>query len=160
MPATSYHAGRGKPLEASCGLPRLGGRVSAPGAMVVQIACIGLGGALGSIARYFLGGVVQERLGSGFPYGTLAVNLLGSCVLAFLMVIATKPNAMGPNLRLALTTGAMGGFTTYSAFSFETMNLLQGGSYSRVALYVVVTVLGCLAAAYGGHALGRMAVGT
>jgi CrcB protein len=128
--------------------------------MLGQLACIGLGGALGSIARHLLGGVVQERLGAGFPYGTLVVNVLGSCALAFVMAVATKSDAIGPNLRLALTTGVMGGFTTYSTYSYETMRLLQAGSFAVAGLYVVVTVLGCLVAAYGGHALGRLVVGT
>lgn len=94
--------------------------------MFLKLVCVGLGGALGSIARYVLGDVVQGRLGPQFPYGTLAVNLLGSFGLAFLMALGTQSEVLTPNVRLGLTAGVMGGFTTYSTFSYETMRQLHG----------------------------------
>ena len=80
-----------------------------------------LGGAFGSGARYLLSGWVMEQLGPTFPCGTLAVNTIGSFLLGALMFLGIEAGALSPTVRLALTTGVMGGFTTYSTFSYETM---------------------------------------
>src|SRR5689334_10798591 len=99
------------------------------------------GGAVGTGARYLLGGWAQRALGTTFPWGTLIVNALGS----FLSVV------ISPDLRVVLTTGVMGGFTTYSTFNYETIRLFQDGALALGALNVAATVLVCLAA--GGAAV-------
>src|SRR5512146_1603566 len=95
-----------------------------------------LGGAAGTGARYLLGGFLLRVLGAAFPYGTLAVNLIGSFLLAGLMYAGLNTQALSPTLRLALTTGVMGGFTTYSTFSYETMKYVQDGAVGMAALNV------------------------
>ncbi|MCA9529066.1 MAG: fluoride efflux transporter CrcB [Myxococcales bacterium] len=118
-----------------------------------------LGGAAGSGARYLVSGWAHDWLGTGFAYGTLAVNLIGSFLLALLMYVALSTDTMSPAVRLALTTGAMGGFTTYSTFSYETMRYLQESAYLLALVNVGVTVVGCLAASFAGYAVARMLIG-
>ena len=84
-----------------------------------------LGGAAGTGARHALSGRVLAALGTGFPYGTLAVNVIGSFLLGAIMQVALGTNAIPPALRLALTTGSLGGFTTYSTFNYETLRYFQ-----------------------------------
>src|SRR3954452_24123423 len=84
-----------------------------------------LGGAAGTGARYLLSGWLLRAAGPGFPWGTLAVNVLGSCLLGLIMQVPLPPALLPPTLRLALTTGVMGGFTTYSTFTYETLQYLQ-----------------------------------
>lgn len=114
-----------------------------------------LGGAAGTGARYLLSGWALRALGPAFPYGTLAVNLIGSFLLAGLMVVGTDTSALSPTLRLALTTGVMGGFTTYSTFSYETLTAFEEGRWGVGCLNVGVTVAGCLAACALGALAGR-----
>ena len=120
---------------------------------------IGLGGALGSIARYQLDGWCQRWLGPSFPYGTLAVNLIGSFLLALLMHVGLTTERVPPILRIALATGVLGGFTTYSTFSYETFRYLQNSAWTAAIANVLATVLGCLAAAFLGWMAGRFLVG-
>lgn len=116
---------------------------------------IGLGGALGTVARYHLDGWVQARLGTAFPYGTLLVNVLGSFCLALLMQLALGGPVFSPTVRVVLATGVLGGFTTYSTFNFETLRSFQNGAWGVGALYVAATILGCLGAGALGWVCGR-----
>lgn len=118
-----------------------------------------LGGALGTGARYLVSGWAPRVFGPVFPYGTLAVNVLGSFLVAVLMYVGTETTAMPATTRIVLTTGVMGGFTTYSTFSYETMKFLQDGAFGLAVLNVAVTVLGCLAACVLGWAGARWMVG-
>jgi CrcB protein len=120
---------------------------------------IGLGGALGTIARYQLDAWLQRELGSRFPWGTLTVNVLGSFLLMLLMHVALRTEHFSPTLRLTLTTGVLGGFTTYSTFNYETLRYLQGGAWGMGALNVIVTLVGCMLAGLLGVAAGRALVG-
>ncbi len=126
---------------------------------MVQLFWVSLGGAAGTGARYLVSGWVLKLFGSSFPYGTLAVNLLGSFMLGALMHIGLSTEAMSPTTRLALTTGVMGGFTTYSTFSYETMRLLQEGAWTMAFVNVVTTVMVCLAASFLGFFGARWLVG-
>ncbi len=119
-----------------------------------------LGGAGGTGMRYLVSGWALRAFGPGFPYGTFAVNLLGSFLLGALMQVGIGTEWMSPTLRMAVTTGAMGGFTTYSTFSYETMTLLSKGAWSMAALNVVVTVVVCLGASFAGFAVGKLLTGT
>ncbi len=117
---------------------------------------IGLGGAVGSVLRYLIGGFVQRAAHVGFPAGTLAVNVIGCFVIGVLaqhyMNIETHPN-----MRAALITGFCGGFTTFSAFSLETVGLLRGGEYGKTAAYVVLSVSVSILATVSGMAAAKAA---
>lgn len=113
-----------------------------------------LGGLLGTLARYGLQGWLQQGRAAApvFPVGTLAVNIVGSLVLGFLMRYATGSTVLSPEMRGALTVGFCGAFTTMSSFSYETMTLVGDGQYWRAALYLGGTIIGCLAAVVAGTA--------
>jgi CrcB protein len=119
-----------------------------------------LGGGIGSGARFALGTFLLERLGTGFPWGTLAVNLIGSALLAALVHVSVATELVSADLRTGLAAGVLGGFTTYSAFSQETFAYLQDGAWGMVAVYVGVTVVGCLAACLFGYGVARWLVGS
>ena len=120
---------------------------------------IALAGALGALARYGLGGWVHG-LGGGFPWGTLVVNVLGSFLLG-LAFRTLEALAASTEIRHALTIGFLGSFTTFSAFSFETVELAQAGEWGRAALYAGGSVLlGVAAAALGIVAAGALSPGT
>jgi CrcB protein len=119
-----------------------------------------LGGALGTAARYLLGLSIQAALGSTFPYGTLSVNLIGSFLIALLMFLGVDKGIISSNVRVVLTTGVMGGFTTYSSFNYETMRLFQQGSVLLAFVNVGATLVGCLAAGGLGLLAGRLIGGT
>lgn len=126
---------------------------------MARLFWICLGGAFGTGARYLLSGWVAERFAPVFPFGTLAVNAIGSFLLGALMFLGIEAGALSPTLRLALTSGVMGGFTTYSAFSYETMRYLQDGAWSLALLNVLVSVIGCLAACLLGWAAAQLLAG-
>jgi CrcB protein len=127
--------------------------------VTLRLLAICFGGAVGTGARYLLSEWVVRRLDHAFPFGTLAVNVIGSFLVAVLMFLGVEATALSPTLRLTLTTGVMGGFTTYSAFSFETLRSLQQGQWGLALTNVLVTLLGCLAACALGWALARRLYG-
>jgi CrcB protein len=104
------------------------------------------GGAFGTGARYLLGGWAQRVLGTAFPYGTLIINAIGSFLIVILMHLSIQRGVISPDLRVILTTGIMGGFTTYSTFNYETIRLLQDGALGLGALNLLATVVVCLLA--------------
>ncbi len=112
-----------------------------------------LSGGLGSGARYLVDLEVTRRWGSDFPLGTLAVNLLGSFLLALLLTYFLKANDFHPGLKAGLTTGFMGGFTTYSTYNYQTLQFLERGAYGEAALYIGTTLVGCLGFAFLGMRL-------
>jgi len=116
---------------------------------------IALGSALGGTARFLLSRAAQEWTSFTFPTGTLLVNLLGALIAGFVIRYALETSAMPAEMRAFLTTGFCGGFTTFSAFSYETAAQLEDGNYKRAAVYVVVSVLGALLAMYAGFAGAR-----
>jgi CrcB protein len=120
-----------------------------------RLLWICLGGAVGTGARYVVSGWALRLLGSSFPYGTLTVNLAGSFLIGVLMQVGLTTRTIPPTLRLALTTGVLGGFTTYSSFNYETVRYLQDGAWLYGFLNIAATVLGCLAAGFAGLAAGR-----
>jgi CrcB protein len=122
-----------------------------------MVAYIALGGLLGTLARYGLQGFVQRGGGGAgvFPTGTLAINLIGSLVLGFLVRYGTGSTVISPELRGGLTIGFCGAFTTMSTFSYESMKLLADGEYGYAGLYMGGTIVGCLAAVIAGTALAE-----
>lgn len=125
---------------------------------MTRLLLVCLGGAAGSGARYLVSLLFASRA-PGFPWATLTVNVAGSLLLATIMHVGLTTTAISPNLRLALATGVMGGFTTYSTFNYETMQLMNDGAWLLAATNVALTVLACLAAGFAGAAIGRVLVG-
>ena len=114
-----------------------------------------LGGAAGTGARYRLSGWALAAFGVSCPGGTLSGNGIGSVLLGLLMQVGVATPVLSPTLRLALTTGVMGGFTTYSTFNWETMRYIQDGAWRLALGNVLLTLALCLAAGFAGVALGR-----
>jgi CrcB protein len=112
-------------------------------------------GALGTLLRYEIGVLLLSRLGTGFPYGTLAVNVIGSCALGVVAEGLSGQTVAGVDLRLVLGTGVLGGFTTYSAFNLELFRMIEQHALGRAALYLALTLLGCLLSAGAGVVLVR-----
>lgn len=126
--------------------------------MNTRLALIGyvaLGGALGSAARYLLTVLIQSRAGAGFPVATLLINVTGSILLGFLMRYSLESVTASPEVRLLLTTGFCGGYTTFSTFSYETARLMEDGEWRRGAVYVVASVVLSIAGTIAGFALAR-----
>lgn len=119
-----------------------------------------LGGAAGTGARYVLSGWLLRVAGPGFPWGTLAANVLGSFLLGLIAQVAFATDLIPPTLRLALTTGLMGGFTTYSTFNYETLQYLQQDEWLLAAANLGVTVVSCLVAGSLGLLAGRFLAGS
>lgn len=117
---------------------------------------VAAGGVIGAVSRYWLSGAVS-RLSSGrFPYGTLVVNLVGCLLIGFIMTLALERFSWSPEWRVFLVVGILGSFTTFSAFSYETMSLLREGAYLLGAVNVGASLAGCLAAAAAGIALAHL----
>lgn len=121
----------------------------------MQLLYIGIFGGLGCVARYLLSGWTYSLVGRGLPYGTLAVNVAGSFLLGLLMTFGLRSALISPELRLGLTVGFLGGFTTFSTFSYETMRLLEEGSLWQAGANIVLNVVICLLFAMLGMTLAR-----
>ena len=115
-----------------------------------------VGGGIGASARYWLQGLVYRIVSAGFPYGTLVVNVLGSFAIGFLMSSFEERFIVQPSLRIFLTIGILGGFTTFSSFSFETIALLRDGSFAPAFVNIAASLITCLAATWIGTVLGKL----
>lgn len=115
--------------------------------MIKNLLLVGLGGMLGSMLRYFISVVIKTP---SFPSATLTVNLVGSFVIALVLGSALKSSQFELNWRLFLATGVCGGFTTFSAFSVECVQLLQQQRYQTFILYVSLSIVGGLSATFAG----------
>jgi CrcB protein len=135
---------------------RHGGRVHP----MVRFLWICLGGAAGTGARYLLSLAMLRLAGPAFPWGTLVVNVLGSFLLGLILEAQLATGWLSPTWSLALTTGGLGGFTTYSTFNYETLRLLQGATWWLGIGNLLATLLGCLAAGALGCAVARWLVGS
>jgi len=105
--------------------------------------------------RFWVSTGVYVWLGRGFPYGTLAVNIVGSLLMGLLYVLFLERMEVSPELRAALLVGFLGAFTTFSTFSIETLNLIEQADYLKAGLNMVLSVTACLLAAWFGLLLGR-----
>lgn len=115
-----------------------------------------VGGGLGAAARYWLSGFVYQKFGGDFPSGTMAVNIMG-CILIGLMMSALEDRfVLYPSLRIFLTIGILGGFTTFSSFSFETVALLRDGEVFYASANVLLSVIACLGGTWLGYSLGKI----
>jgi CrcB protein len=119
---------------------------------------IAAGSAIGGMSRYLVGGLVQRMLDTTFPAGTLLINVTGSFLLGAILRYGVETPTLTPEFRAFLTLGVCGGYTTFSTFSYETVALLEDGEWGRAALYIGLSVLLSLAAAFLGFALARQAI--
>jgi CrcB protein len=121
----------------------------------MHILLIGLFGGLGCIARYLVSGWVYNLFGRALPYGTMAVNIGGSFLLGFLMTFGMRSTLLPVGLRVGLTVGFMGGFTTFSTFSYETFKLIEEGSLVHAGANILMNVSLCLIFVAAGMLLAR-----
>ena len=119
----------------------------------LTLVCVG--GAVGSGTRYLVAVAAGRWISPDFPYGTLLVNLAGAFLIGLVQQLAAT-SVLSEDSRLLLSTGAMGGLTTYSAFSYETVRLVQLGAWRAASANVVVTTVLCLALCVAGMAAGRL----
>ena len=119
---------------------------------MMQVLLVALGGALGSVARYGVGFAAARWMGLGFPWGTLTVNIVGGFAMGLL---AARIGPAQENLRLLLGVGILGGFTTFSAFSLETVRLMEQGP-TPAMLYVLASLILSVGACWLGYSLGRI----
>ena len=122
---------------------------------IPRFLLICLGGAAGTGARYLTTVWAAVIFGPSFPAGTLIVNLAGSFLIGLVMEMSRTTSSIGPDLRLILTTGFLGGFTTYSAFNEESLAMFRSGASRMAVTNIGVTLIGCLIAGIAGMALGR-----
>jgi fluoride exporter len=119
---------------------------------------VAVGGAMGSVVRFWLATVMTALTGPRFPWGTLLINVLGSFVIGLVAGLTLTPVRvnMTPDIRIFLMTGICGGFTTFSAFSLQTLELLQNGDVVPAFGYTIGSVVLCVIATYCGWLLGRL----
>lgn len=122
----------------------------------MQWLAIAAGGAGGAMLRFWMSTAVHDVLGRNFPWGTLAVNLLGSLLIGLLTVLMVERGSVAPEWRAAILIGLLGAFTTFSTFSFETLSLLQQGDLLKAALNAIGSLLLCLGATALGMITGRL----
>ena len=120
-----------------------------------HILAIAIGGALGSVLRYVLSTSVQSALGRDFPYGTLLVNLVGCLAMGVIFTVFLERAMHEGAWRAGLVIGVLGGFTTFSAYSMETVLLLEEGAYGRAAVYAAASVILCVGATVVGVRLAK-----
>jgi len=116
---------------------------------------IAAGGAIGSVARYMSTAVISTVFGTEFPWGILLVNVSGSMIFGLLIELLVPPWSLSMEWRAFLTIGVMGGFTTFSSFSYDTVALVQRGDFGLAALYVVGSVALSVGALFGAMILAR-----
>jgi len=116
---------------------------------------VGIGAFLGANARYWVGGWAADRFGIVFPYGTFIINVTGSFAIGLLAAFFAE-RAFSPNWRLFLMVGFLGGYTTFSSYSYEALSLLEDGGYLLAALYLVGSPIVGLAGCWAGVAIGRL----
>ncbi|PHS26767.1 MAG: fluoride efflux transporter CrcB [Methylophaga sp.] len=123
-----------------------------------QLLAIAGGGALGAVLRFLMASNIHRVFGRDFPYGTLAVNVLGSFAIGIVFVLIAERGLLSAEWRNVIIIGFLGAFTTFSTFSIETLGLLESGELSRAALNILLSVVLCLLATWVGLLIGRQAL--
>jgi CrcB protein len=121
----------------------------------MTVLWIGLGGFLGANARYFAGKALLERFGTGFPWGTLAVNVSGSLAIGLILEFIAERAVADPAYRLLLVVGFLGGYTTFSSYAFETVSLVESDRWARAGTYILASNGLSLVACFAGMHLAR-----
>ena len=122
---------------------------------MTNIISIAIGGAFGSLCRHGMSNGIYILLGKGFPYGTLAVNILGSIIMGSVYVLMVERAVISEELRAGITIGLLGAFTTFSTFSIETLNLIESGEIVKAGLNVFLSVVLCISACWIGLIVTR-----
>jgi CrcB protein len=120
-----------------------------------RVALVALGGALGSVCRYLVGLYAAQQLSATFPWGTLIVNVVGSFLIGALATLADDAGVIGPETRVLLVVGVLGGFTTFSSFSLDTLRLIEANELLYTSLYVSGSLALSLMATAVGIVLAR-----
>jgi fluoride exporter len=123
------------------------------------VLLVAIAGAVGSASRYLVSLGAVRWFGPGFPYGTLTVNVIGSFLIALIMQVGLRTEALTPLMRVTLTTGFLGGFTTYSAFNYESLDLMSRGAWRLALTNLAATLIACLVAGVLGFRVARMVMG-
>lgn len=123
--------------------------------MLYQILAIAVGGAFGAVMRYGMSTAVYRAVGRDFPYGTMAVNVVGSFLMGMLFILLVEKMQIASEWRAAIFVGFLGAFTTFSTFSMDTMTLLENGELWQAGINVLLSVTLCIAATWLGLILGR-----
>jgi CrcB protein len=121
-----------------------------------KILFVGVGGFVGAVLRYLISGLVYETWGVAFPYGTLVVNVVGAFILGFIVSITNEHLFISPDLKIVLTVGVLGAFTTFSTFCYESMSLIQTGNTLRATLNIFISVLLGLIFVFIGIKTGKL----
>lgn len=124
--------------------------------MIKNFLLVGLGGGIGSIARYLCQKWLSENYPHPFPWGTFLVNLFGCLLIGIIYAASEKSAALSPQTRLLLITGFCGGFTTFSTFAFENMSLLRSGDFLYFSIYIVASVALGIAGVFAGIAVTKL----
>ncbi len=123
---------------------------------MLNLFFIGLGGFIGAVLRYLISGWVYQLVGTRLPYGTLAVNIIGSFILGFFLILANERFVVTDLTRSFIAIGMMGALTTFSTFSFETLSLLQNTMFLKAGLNIVLNVFCTLIAVWGGSIVAKI----
>jgi fluoride exporter len=116
---------------------------------------IGTGGFIGSVIRYMASGLIQARTVGLFPWGTMGVNIIGCLIIGVVLGFTDRGN-LNPEWRLFIATGICGGFTTFSAFSAETIGLIRDGEWFHGFTYILISVISCCLATFTGIVISKM----
>lgn len=122
----------------------------------MEVLLVALGGAAGAVFRYGIAKAAQPLIGGAFPFGIFVVNLSGAFLLGLVFTYLLERTTVSDELRLALTVGVLGAYTTFSTFSLDTIHLVQNGNWGLALLNITASVTGALAAAYAGQQLARI----
>jgi CrcB protein len=114
------------------------------------VLTVALGGALGSVLRYLVAGAVQPAWWPGFPFGIFVVNISGGLAMGLITALAALKLNLAPEMRAFLTTGVLGGYTTFSTFSLDSAMLMERGAYAQAGIYVVASTVLSIAALFAG----------
>jgi fluoride exporter len=123
---------------------------------VLRLLLVAVGGAVGSSLRYLVASAALAWLGPTFPWGTLVVNLVGSFAIGLVQQLAVEGLVLSENTRLLLSTGVLGGLTTYSAFSYESVRLMETGAWLPAWLNILLTTAASLTLCFLGLTTGRL----
>lgn len=123
-----------------------------------EYAVVAVGSALGGVTRYWLSGVIANRYGNWFPFGTLVINISGSFLIGFVAAISAADSRylVNPNVRTFLMVGLCGGYTTFSSFSLQTLALAQDGQWLYAGANIVASVVLCLVGVWLGYLAGQL----
>jgi CrcB protein len=117
---------------------------------------IALGGALGSIARYWVGSTIANRMGTKFPYGTFVINMTACVVIGFSLTFMARRVELNPAWRFLVPVGFIGAYSTFSTYEWETLSTVRSGTYMLAAIYAVSSLIFGLAAVWGGSVLAEI----